>query len=116
MQRGRHPQQEQLRAAPSIGIDMPYIYLVDGHGLGMSCPPRRADSHPHMQRGRHPQQEQLRAAPSIGIDMPYIYLVDGHGLGMTKPTGWGGLGVKCDAAVCYSPTPCRVQYHRRARS
>ena len=26
-----------------------------------------------------------------------------------------GASCTCDAAACYSPTPCRVQYHRRAR-
>ncbi len=38
------------------------------------------------------------------------------GYGWT-PVGWLPSGVlKCDAAVCYSPTPCRVQYHCRARA
>ena len=26
-----------------------------------------------------------------------------------------GASCTCGAAACYSPTPCRVQYHRRAR-
>ena len=34
-----------------------------------------------------------------------------------KPRYLQGIGASCtcDAAACYSPTPCRVQYHRRAR-
>ena len=55
----------------------------------------------------------MRRAPVGWLPSGSLYVWCG---GMAKPTGWGGLCVKCDAAVCYSPTPCRVQYHRRARS
>ena len=48
--------------------------------------------------------------------MVWGYLICGVYMRRT-PVGWLPSGVlKCNAAVCYSPTPCRVQYHCRARS
>lgn len=69
--------------------------------------------------GMRSKDPGVRATSHAGVPMGvWLGVCVGVGVYGYGPGGRGACRgrVTCGAAACYSPTSCRVQYHRRARS